>query len=75
MAKMNSPPQVINTLKKKTEDETFAELISTMLEDILTSYEKLNLMTFQGEINKLKYKGNNQVALLHGYTNYWNTNF
>ena len=46
-----------------------------MLEDILTSYEKLNLMTFQGEFNKLKYKANNQVALLHDYTNYWNTNF
>ena len=46
-----------------------------MLEDILTSYEKLNVMTFQGEINKLNYKANNQVALLHGYTNYWNNNF
>lgn len=62
---MDSPPQVINTpVKKKTEDETFAELICTMLEDIPESSEKANLrMTIQSEINKVKYKTNNQVAL------------
>ena len=62
LAKIDSPPQVINTpVKKKTEDETFTEPICTMLEDISTSYEKINLrMTI--EINKVKYKTNNQVA-------------
>ena len=43
LAKMDSPPQVINApVKKKIEDETFAELICTMFEDIPESYEKAN---------------------------------
>ena len=64
LAKIDSPPQVINTpVKKKTEDETFAELICNMLKDIPQSYEKAYLrMTIQSEINKVKYKANNQVA-------------
>ena len=64
LAKMDSPPQVTNTpVKKKTEDETFAELICNMLKDIPQSYEKAYLrMTIQSEINKVKYKANNQVA-------------
>ena len=65
LAKMGSPPQVINTpVKNKTEEETFTELMCTMLEDISESYEKANLrMTIQSEINKVKYRANNQVAL------------
>ena len=65
LAKMGSPPQVINIpVKNKTEEETFTELICTMLEDISESYEKANLrMTIKSEINKVKYKANNQVAL------------
>ena len=64
LAKMDPPRQVTNTpVKKKTEDETFAELICNMLKDIPQSYEKAYLrMTIQSEINKVKYKANNQVA-------------
>ena len=65
LARMNSPTEVINILvKKNTEDEKFAELMCTRLEDKPEYYEKANLrMTFQSEIKKVKYKANNQVAL------------
>ena len=48
----------------KTEDETFAELMCTMIEDILESFEKVNFrIALQSEINKAKYNANNQVPL------------
>ena len=65
LAKLDSPPHVTNTrVKMKTEDETFAELMGTMIEDILESFEKVNFrIALQSEINKAKYNANNQVPL------------
>ena len=66
LAKIDSPPQAINTpVKKKTEDWIFAKLVCTISEDIPEFYEKTNLrITLQNQINKFKYKANNQVGLL-----------
>ena len=44
LAKLDSVLQVVNTpVKQKTEDEIFAKLICTILEDISESHEEANL--------------------------------